>query len=157
MNNISFYIKIFIFLLIFIMLVLGYFIFNIIFINKGENSKTQIKKDFTENTEFDIFNEEQENGEVESNEGLIDKIDIKIENIPNDLVEKIKNQKEFYFKIKQYIFLNGLISAKTANYEKYQIEENINKLAIRFKLDDEFSSKIIVVVDLNNGNIEVSQ
>lgn len=174
MNKTKIYISILIILLLIFLALIIYLIFKINSNNENtvsnnntsynttaeSNSATEIAEDDDEDYDdenFDVFNEEDENGEAQYSEDALDNFHIEIVNLPNEVSEKIVDKDNFIKEIKEYMYFHGLVDATSVEYDIYQIDQENNKMAIRFILNNASNTRIITTIDLNNNEIEVSE
>lgn len=174
MNRKKLFLSILIVLLIIFLVLLIYLIFKIINIgddsmvldnstthsNITAESNSSVNNDEDEDYDyenFDVFNEEDETGEAKYSEDDLNKFHIEIVNLPNEVTEKIVDKDNFIKKIKEYMYFHGLVEATSVQYDIHQIDQENNRMAIRFVLNDASNTRIITTIDLNNNDIEITE
>ena len=55
------------------------------------------------------------------------------------------------------MYFNGLVDSTEMFYEKYQIKESTNQIALLFKLNNNIGTELIVVINTKTKQIEVSE
>ena len=88
----------------------------------------------------------------------LNNFEFEINNIPDEVLEKINDKDNFYKEIKKFVYLNGLIEATEANFYDYLIGENMadNQIAMRFLLDKVEKNMLLLVLNMETGEIEIS-
>lgn len=89
----------------------------------------------------------QESGE-EYNSIHLNNFDFQIVNLTEEASNNIKNTYDFIYKMKEYLYKNGIVEANQAEYIAYNVEDD--KMMIKFKLNDENQTRIIAKIDLTN-------
>lgn len=125
--------------------------------------KDEYENEILENEEniIDYYNSNvifyEENKLAEYNKKQLKKIDLNINNMPDEVLNYIPNIDDVYNKIKEYIYFNGLVDSTEMVYEKYQIKESTNQIALLFKLNNNIGTELIVVINTKTKQIEVSE
>ena len=118
--------------------------------NSIENTATE---DIDYNNSDYIFDYEQENGEARYTKETIDSLEFKIEGMPDEVLNYINDINEFEYKVKEYIYLNGLIDASVASYKEYEIMEEENGICITFSLNNENQTIMDVTINLEDNSL----
>lgn len=132
---------------------------NLNIINNYENnysvSNTNIDNEIVDldDSEY-IFYFEDETGSAKYSEEQLDNFEVEL-NIPYNILKYILNKKEFYLKIKEYLFLNGLVDATKVEYQSIEENKNNNLVKMLFKLNNPNENNILVVINLNDNSIEI--
>ena len=159
----------FIFLLIICLMIVLLFIANLTILKK-DNSNTgnyengNIKNEIANNESTTnnnsyingILSVEEEVGGVEYSREQLNNFEFEIKGITNEISRYINDLDEFNIEIKEYIFKNGLVDATLAEVQRYEYQENTNRLGIVFKLNNPKEDKIRVIVN-SNGKIDISE
>lgn len=109
-------------------------------------------KEKNENTELEKI---QEGGSKYSEEQL-NNFEFKITNMDSSIQNKINNYEMFSSKMKEYIYLNGLVEADNAKYLNCSMDEKNNKIILIFKLNDKNNTTLIANILLNDDNYAFS-
>ena len=80
-------------------------------------------------------------------------VSINVKGLTNEIKEYISNFQEFELQFKEYIYLNGLVDAKTAVVKQWEVIEN--KLEILFEFDDMNITRIKAIINLSNNEIKI--
>ena len=108
-----------------------------------------------DSTTNDVFYNKEETGNTKYSENQLDNVSIEINGITEDISKHIKNQSEFIKAIKEYIYKNGLVDATAMEVQKYEYQENTDRLGIIFVLNNTNENKLRVIVNAN-GKIDIS-
>ena len=92
-----------------------------------------------DNTDY-IFEHEEETGEENYTREHLKEFNFNIDNIPSDITQYINNMEEFNNRIKEYVYLNGLVDASYAKYDKYEI--NDGEILIIYNLNNQEKSNL---------------
>ncbi len=120
--------------------------------NLNTTNSTNSSNDSTTN---DVFYNKEETGNTKYSENQLDNVSIEINGITEDISKHIKNQSEFIKAIKEYIYKNGLVDATAMEVQKYEYQENTDRLGIIFVLNNTNENKLRVIVNAN-GKIDIS-
>lgn len=120
-------------------------------VNSSRNS-TNITNNSTTN---DVFYNKEETGNTKYSENQLDNFSVEINGITDDISKHIKNQSEFIKAIKEYIYKNGLVDATAMEVQKYEYQENTDRLGIIFMLNNPNQNRLRVIVNAN-GKIDIS-
>lgn len=99
--------------------------------------------------EFNIEYEQEGGAEYTSKE--LENFNLRIIGIDNDILNKI-DEKELLNNIKEYLYKKGLIKVNEAQCIEHSV--NQNHLIIKFKLNDEETTRLIVKINLDNNSYE---
>lgn len=84
-------------------------------------------------------------------------INFQYNGIPNEVLKYVKDKDAFYATMKTYAFSYGFSQkANSASYSRYEYQEETNRLAIEFLLDDISKTKFIAIINLENNTIQIS-
>lgn len=122
-------------------------------ITSGNVTNNQIND---EDTNYVFYNEE-ETATNEYNRERLNNFEFEVIGIPDSVKSYITDINEFNITIKEYVYLHGLVEATSAEFQKYQIQEETNRLGIVLRLNDSNSVSLLVIVNLNDQSIEVSR
>lgn len=111
------------------------------------------KKDTTTIIEEDEIANLQEGG-AEYTTDELKTFEIKINNLDNNVKNKIKDYNKFILAMKEYIYKNGLVQADTAEY--IGIKEEESKIIIRFKLNNANGTILSATIDLRDNSYKFS-
>ena len=123
--------------------------------NNTVNSNTNSTDSSNDSTTNDVFYNKEETGNTKYSENQLDNVSIEINGITEDISKHIKNQSEFIKAIKEYIYKNGLVDATAMEVQKYEYQENTDRLGIIFVLNNTNENKLRVIVNAN-GKIDIS-
>ena len=123
--------------------------------NNTVNSNTNSTNSSNDSTTNDVFYNKEETGNTKYSENQLDNVSIEINGITEDISKHIKNQSEFIKAIKEYIYKNGLVDATAMEVQKYEYQENTDRLGIIFVLNNTNENKLRVIVNAN-GKIDIS-
>ncbi len=123
-------------------------------VNSNGNA-TNLANSTNESAFNDVFYNDEEKGNTKYNENQLDNVSIEINGITEDISKHIKNQSEFIKAIKEYIYKNGLVDATAMEVQKYEYQENTDRLGIIFVLNNTNENKLRVIVNAN-GKIDIS-
>ena len=123
--------------------------------NNTVNSNTNTTNSSNDSTTNDVFYIKEETGNTKYSENQLDNVSIEINGITEDISKHIKNQSEFIKAIKEYIYKNGLVDATAMEVQKYEYQENTDRLGIIFVLNNTNENKLRVIVNAN-GKIDIS-
>lgn len=123
-------------------------------VNSNGNA-TNLANSTNESAFNDVFYNDEEKGNTKYNENQLDNFSIEINGITEDISRHIKNQSEFIKAIKEYIYKNGLVDATSIEVQKYEYQENTDRLGIIFVLNNTNKNKLRVIVNAN-GKIDIS-
>ena len=123
--------------------------------NNTVNSNTNSTNSSNDSTTNDVFYNKEETGNTKYSENQLDNVSIEINGITEDISKHIKNQSEFIKAIKEYIYKNGLVDATAMEVQKYEYQENTDRLGIIFVLNNTNEIKLRVIVNAN-GKIDIS-
>ena len=123
--------------------------------NNTVNSNTNSTNSSNDSTTNDVFYNKEETGNTKYSENQLDNVSIEINGITEDISKHIKNQSEFIKAIKEYIYKNGLVDATAMEVQKYEYQENTDRLGIIFVLNNANENKLRVIVNAN-GKIDIS-
>lgn len=127
-------------------------------INNVENNITPIEQD-TEysNNSYDNSVYYEQDGMIYSTSGEPkDGIDFEIKDVPDEVFRFIKDKKAFYATMKTYAISYGFDQkADIAIYNRHEVNQNLNKLAIEFMLDDDDKTSFVAMVNLTDETIEI--
>ena len=123
--------------------------------NNTVNSNTNSTNSSNDSTTNDVFYNKEETGNTKYSENQLDNVSIEINGITEDISKDIKNQSEFIKAIKEYIYKNGLVDATAMEVQKYEYQENTDRLGIIFVLNNTNENKLRVIVNAN-GKIDIS-
>ena len=152
-----------IFLLI-ILCILLVMIFNLLRTKKNDNIKnaekniTQIEQNIEyNNNSYDNSVYYEENGIVYSTSGEPkDGIDFTFINIPQEVLSYINDTQSFYNTLKVYAASNELDKkANKAMYKRHEYQQESNRLAISFILENNEKTEIVFIVNLNDNTIDI--
>lgn len=86
-----------------------------------------------------------------------DGIDFQYNGIPDEVLKYIKDTDAFYATMRTYAFSYGFSKkANSATYSRHEFQEETNRLAIEFLLDDGNKTKFITIINLENNTIQIS-
>ena len=105
-----------------------------------------------ENNDY-IFYFEDETGNAKYSEEQLDNIEINVD-IPEKILKLILNKEEFYLKIKEYIFLNGLVNSTEIKYQRMEEIKDKSLMKLYFILNNSDKDTFSLVINLNTNNIE---
>lgn len=130
-------------------------------INKENNNTIEpkvVSKDEKSNTIYDTSVYAEKNGTFYTSSGEpADGIDFQYNGIPDEVLKYVKDTNAFYTTMRTYAFSYGFSKkANSATYSKHEYQEETNRLAIEFLLDDENKTKFIAIVNLENNTIQIS-
>ena len=128
---------------------------------KDNNSVVEpkiVSKNEESNTSYDTSVYTEKNGIFYTSSGEpAGGIDFQYNGIPDEVIKYVKDTNAFYATMRTYAFSYGFSQkANSATYSRYEYQEETNRLAIEFLLDDESKTKFIAVVDLKNNTIQIS-
>ena len=123
--------------------------------NNTVNSNTNSTNSSNDSTTNDVFYNKEETGNTKYSENQLDNVSIEINGITEDISKHIKNQSEFIKAIKECIYKNGLVDATAMEVQKYEYQENTDRLGIIFVLNNTNENKLRVIVNAN-GKIDIS-
>lgn len=106
------------------------------------------KKDNTIIEEDEIANLQEGGAEYTTDE--LKNFEIKINNLDNDVKNKIKNYNKFILDMKEYMYKNGFVQADIAEY--IGIKEEESKMTIYFKLNDSNETILSATIDLRDNS-----
>ena len=115
--------------------------------NNTVNSNTNSTNSSNDSTTNDVFYNKEETGNTKYSENQLDNVSIEINGITEDISKHIKNQSEFIKAIKEYIYKNGLVDATAMEVQKYEYQENTDRLGIIFVLNNTNENKLRVIVN----------
>ena len=154
-------IKIIIFFLIIVLLIILGIILFIIF-NKNDDEieveKTTEISQNNNNNNYDKSVYTEKNGVLYTSSGEPSNgINFEYIGIPNEVLEYLRDTKSFYATMKTYAFSYGFFQkANSASYIRHEYQQETNRLAIEFVLNDENKMKFIAIINLKNQTIQIS-
>ena len=108
------------------------------------------------NKNEDIVNiEEQNEGGIEYNQNQLDNFNINIIGITDEIKNSINNIDEMYLKIKEYMYLYGLVDGDELVLNNYNAENNI--ITLYFSINDSKNTNIKVMIDTINNTTNITQ
>ena len=156
--------KIIVICMIFLLIILLVIILNLLniknneIIKDAEKSSTESEQNIEyDNNSYDSSVYYEENGVIYSTSGEPkDGIDFTFVNIPQEVLNYLNDTQSFYNTLKVYAFSNELDKkANKAVYERYEYQQESNRLAIAFILDNSEKTEIVFIVNLNDNTIEI--
>ena len=105
-----------------------------------------------DNTEY-IFEHEEETGDEKYTKEQLNNFNFNIDNVPNDISQYIEDSEEFNIKIKEYVYLNGLVDASLAKYAEYEITDD--KILIIYNLNNQEKTNLYVSINIANKNSQI--
>lgn len=103
-----------------------------------------------------IFYNEKETGDVEYNSEQLKNIEFEFDGITDDISKYINDIDTLELKIKEFVYLEGLVDATVAKVQKYEYQESTGRLGIIFDLNNPSEDKIRVILNAN-GSIDISK
>lgn len=159
-------IKIVIGILIICLIIVFIFIANLLMLNDNKNeqnvennknlAENNSSENYIDNTNDYIFYNEDETGEAEYDIEQANKIQLEFEGITEEILTHITDMDNFKLKIKEYVYLEGLVDATVAKVEEYEYQESTSRFGIIFDLNNPSSDKLLVILNAN-GSIEISK
>lgn len=168
-------IKIVIGILIICLIIVFIFIANLLMLNDNKNEQNvENNKNLAENNSSEnyidntnqidlsndandyIFYNEDETGEAEYDIEQANKIQLEFEGITEEILTHITDMDNFKLKIKEYVYLEGLVDATVAKVEQYEYQESTSRFGIIFDLNNPSSDKLLVILNAN-GSVEISK
>lgn len=130
-------------------------------INKENNNTIEpkvVSKDEKSNIIYDTSVYAEKNGTFYTSSGEpADGIDFQYNGIPDEVLKYIKDTDAFYATMRTYAFSYGFSKkANSATYSRHEFQEETNRLAIEFLLDDGNKTKFITIINLENNTIQIS-
>lgn len=133
--------------------------------NKTKNNDVQIdtqeeRNDVQANMvkkEISKYYSEDEYGNALNIEDSISKFNIYISDVPKDIQRYIKDKNEYIKQIKIYMYFNGLVDATRVEYVTSKFSEELNKIGVKFKLNDVGNTILKVILDLSTQEIEITE
>lgn len=121
-----------------------------------DSYNTQNNTNNTTNQEYDKYIYYENEGKLYTTSGEpADGIDFEIKGIPNEVLKFFSDIDAFYNTVKSYVYSYGFYDkAKMATYSRYEYQEDTNKLAIEFILDDSENTKIVFIIDIFKNSVE---
>lgn len=108
------------------------------------------------NKNEDIVNiEEQNEGGIEYNQNQLENFNINIIGITDEIKNSINNIDEMYLKIKEYMYLYGLVDGDELVLNNYNAENDI--ITLYFSINDSKNTNIKVVIDTINNTTNITQ
>lgn len=92
----------------------------------------------------------QNEGGASYSDTQLESLDIEIVGSNQELEEIIYDMEEFDLEIKKYIYLNGLVDAKTVTITNWILNDNI--LTINLNLDDANKTSIELNINVDDGS-----
>ena len=115
-----------------------------------------IKSSTSEKQNNYTIENQHETGNVQYNPEQLNNLKIKIENIPQEVIERIDDEKKLINSIKEYVFFRGLVDANIAKCDNYRINEEDKQIKLRFVLDNSDKDTLLVLIDLSNNKINIT-
>ena len=131
-------------------------------VNSETNTNSNITNNTSSSNQIDyassdyIFYHEDETGNVQYNREQLNNFEFEITNIPDVVKSYIDDMNEFTLVVKEYVYKNGLITATVADFERYQVQQENNRLGVILKLNNESENKLLVIVNINMQTMIVS-
>ena len=149
------------FLIIVLLITLGIILFIIFDKNDDEIEVEKAKTTEISQNKHDNYNKSvytEKNGVLYTSSGEpSDGINFEYIGIPNEVLEYIKDAKSFFATMKTYAFTYGFCQkANSATYSRHEYQQETNRLAIEFLLNDENKMKFIARINLENQTIQLS-
>lgn len=153
-------------ILIIISIILFIFLLIILFniINNTNNDDDTLIQEEIQNTIDNIDHNDYDNSVYYEQNGILystsgepkDGIDFEIKNVPDEVFNYIKNEKAFYATIRTYAFTYRFYkNANIAEFNRYEYNKELDKLAIEFTLNDDKKTKFISMVNLKDETMEI--
>lgn len=87
--------------------------------------------------------------DVKYNESQLSGFNLNIYKIDDKVTQKISNIDEILLKLKEYLYLKGIVNGDTLKF--IQAKEDNNQINLKFEFNDDVRTKIIVDVNLNDN------
>lgn len=87
--------------------------------------------------------------DVKYNESQLSGFNLNIYKIDDKVTKKISNIDEILLKLKEYLYLKGIVNGDTLKF--IQAKEDNNQINLKFEFNDDVRTKIIVDVNLNDN------